>query len=227
VTKTVVYSLLYLFSFSLCAHANGLEPIGHCDQKISHNYYKICYSWDHKQAFWTYHHLTKKSITGGSQRKNDYRMDSHLDDPVFKYDYKNTGFDRGHLVPAGDMKLNKTAMSDSFYMSNMSPQRPSFNRGIWASLEVAVRNMVISLGDAYVVSAPILDNHLSQIKSGVTVPKWYYKVIYFPQKQLMKAYLLENKSHKGHKYSEYQVSVNQIEALTGYDFFAGLDDQLE
>ena len=80
------------------------------------------------------------------KRKNDFRID-----PVVKTvsatpaDYRNSGYDRGHLCPAGDMAFSEIAMSESFYMSNISPQVPSFNRGIWKTLEQKVRDWSLDM----------------------------------------------------------------------------------
>lgn len=212
---------------SIHLFASNLEPTSHCDQKLTHNYYSICYIESHRQALWTFHKLTFASINGSAKRKNNYRLDPNLADPVTKNDYKNTGYDRGHLVPAGDMKLNNLAMSETFFMSNMSPQKPELNREIWNSLESAIRKMVSSLGEAYVVTAPILSDHLSKLPSQVSIPKYFYKIAYFPAAKIMRAYLFENRAYNDRNYANYQVSVDQIENLTGIDFFAELEDTLE
>lgn len=203
------------------------SPKSNCDQKINHSYYKICYDKNHKQAKWTFHELTSESINGTARRRNNYRRDPHVVEPVLRDDYKGSGYDRGHLVPAGDMKLNTQAMSETFYMTNMSPQKPDLNRRIWNQLENAIRKMVKSNGSAWIVTAPILKGNLSRLNSGVSIPQYYYKIAYFPKKQLMKAYLLENRLYQKVPLSTLQVSVDYIEKLTGIDMFESLEDSLE
>ena len=93
-------------------------------------------------------------------------------------DYKGSGYDRGHLAPAGDMKWSTTAMSESFYMSNMSPQEPSFNRGIWNRLESQVRRWAIDNGSVYIATGGVLTDGLKTLGSNsVSVPQYYFKVI--------------------------------------------------
>jgi len=228
IEKLLALFLLFFFSSGFALAQSSLHlPAGHCDQLISHTYYTICYSYKYRQAFWTSHVLTIKSIKGHARRKNNFRDDPELADPVHAFEFRRSGYDRGHLVPAADMKLSKQAMSETFFMSNMSPQSPRFNRGLWAKLEVFFRNQVLKDGEAYLVTAPILDDSLGQIKSGVSVPKWYYKMAYFPEANYMMAYLMPNKNLNGHKIDEFRVSVDDIEAITGYDYYADLPDDLE
>ena len=165
---------------------------------------------------------------GGTQsRTNDYRADRNISTPVGPRDYSGSGFDRGHLVPAADMKINRQAMSETFFMTNMTPQRPGFNRGIWQSLERTMRKLVASKGLAYVITAPILANGLPRLPKNIAIPESYYKIAYFPKTQEMWAYLIPNFSQKGRKLQEFLVSVDEIETLTGIDFYSQLPDALE
>jgi len=117
-------------------------------------------------------------------------------------------------------------MSESFYMSNMSPQHPSFNRGIWVDLESLVRRWG-SASSIYVVTGPILSSCGSYIGSNkVCVPEYYYKVIYNPSKKEMIAFVLPNQ--KGdYNLPHYVHAVDYVENMTGIDFFPGLEDKLE
>jgi len=93
-------------------------------------------------------------------------------------DYKNSGYDRGHLCPVAAMKLNHTSMSETFFMSNISPQEPNFNRGIWKNIEALVREWGWNT-KSHVVSGPIFKDNKGSIGANkVTVPGHYYKVIY-------------------------------------------------
>lgn len=202
-------------------------PKGSCELILEKKYYSLCYSNFHRQALWVTHLLTKKSINGRQKRTNNFRRDHHVEDPVGSRDYRGSGFDRGHLIPAADMKLNREAMSSTFYMTNISPQTPSFNQGIWRSLEHGIRSLVRSHGDGYVVTAPVLIGKLDYIASGVSVPHFYYKIIYIPDADIMEAYLLPNIKLSGRKYREFKITVDEVEDLTGLDFFSELPDELE
>lgn len=181
------------------------------------------------QALWTFHYLSPESIKGRQKRTGDFRSDHRVYPAVGSRDYRGSGFDRGHLVPAGDMKLNRISMSETFFMTNMSPQRPGFNSGVWRALEEGLRKEVLKRGYAFVFTAPVLLKGAAydHIWSGVTIPDEYYKIAYFPKEQIMLAYLIPNESQRGKKYREFQVSVDEIEEITGLDFFAELPDDIE
>lgn len=221
--------IIVLLGISTQVFAVGadLSPNGDCDQHIYHTHYKLCYSDSHRQALWTFHKLTKNSIAGTTRRTNDYRYDPKVHSPVDNNDYRGSGFDRGHLVPAADMKLNYRSMSETFFMSNMSPQVAGFNRGIWKNLEDSIRKQVKILGDAYVVTGPILTHDLKKISSGVSVPTKFYKIAYFKKAEIMRAYIFENKSYRGRSYTEFQTTVDYIERVTGIDFYHRLSSRIQ
>ncbi|MEK6554333.1 MAG: DNA/RNA non-specific endonuclease [Bdellovibrionota bacterium] len=202
-------------------------PKSGCDQVLYKKLYTVCYSKKHRQAFWTSHDLTLESISGTAQRTDRFKADPDLDDPVLPTDYTRSGYDRGHLVPAGDMKLNGQAMADSFFMSNMSPQVPQMNRGLWSSLENTLRKWVKQFGDAWVITAPVLYKGLQKLPSGVSIPTQYYKIVYVPSQKMMAAFLVPNINTTGHNFWDYVTSVDKIEVLTGFDFYHELDDALE
>ena len=93
-------------------------------------------------------------------------------------DYRRSGYDRGHLAPAAAMAWSQEVMSESFYLSNMGPQDPGFNRGIWRQLEARVRDWADLHGEVFVVTGPVLEGELPTIgSSGMSVPEYFYKVI--------------------------------------------------
>ncbi len=223
-----------LLIFGIYFSANGFTsdflPKGPCPEVVSYRYFKLCYSPKHRQALWTAHWLTINSITGSAKRKNNYRADYEIINPVNSNDYRGTGFDRGHLVPAADMKLNQKAMDETFFMTNMSPQKPDFNRKIWANLERKLRSMVQEKGNAFVVTAPILskeDSPYDRIPSGVSIPQRYYKTIYFPRTKEMFGYLLQNRGYENYDLNDFRVPVEILEQITGFDFYSELPDELE
>ena len=126
--------ILLLFSSTLIAQE--LLPTSTTGQIIKHQYFTLSYSEPHEQAEWVYYKLTPQLINGTQSRTDNFRTDPMVTSGSAQLnDYKGSGFDRGHLCPAADMKINRDAMSETFYMSNMSPQHPSFNRGIWKKLK--------------------------------------------------------------------------------------------
>jgi endonuclease G len=208
---------------------DDLLPDTFCDIEIAYEYYKVCYSQEHLQGFWSFHLLNQNFIDGRQKRTNNFKKDHKVYPSIGPRDYKGSGFDRGHLVPAGDMKLNRKSMSDTFYMTNMSPQRSGFNSGVWRALEEGLRKDVRKYGEAFVVTGPVLQAFVNypRIKSGVSIPEEYYKIAYFPDAGFMKAYLIPNYSQKGRSYRRFQVTVDLLERITGYDFFSSLNDNEE
>ena len=200
------------------------------DKIITHEGYSLLYNETHEQATWVAYELTKVETV-----KLFERTDKFISDPKVKTgtasdkDYEGSGYDRGHLAPASDMGWSSTAMLESFFYSNMSPQTPSFNRGIWKKLEELVRTWAIENNNVYVVTGPILTNGLPTIGSNkVSVPNYYYKVILDYSNPSIKGigFILPNTASK-EQLQYYAVSIDSIEKLTGIDFFPLLQDGQE
>ena len=194
---------------------------------VKHAYYSLSSLEEHEQAEWVHYKLNIEMLKGKTPRKNSFKSDKLVSTKSAALsDYKNSGYDRGHLAPAGDMKLSKVSMSESFYMSNMSPQKASFNRGIWNTLENQVR-LRAKKSELYISTGGVLNSKkLKRIGSNkVSVPDQFYKIIYDAKNQKMFAYLMPNR--KLESLEKYVVTVDLIEALTGIDFYHQLDDDLE
>lgn len=211
---------------------NYLPAFSKKDQIIKHTAFTLCYSEPHEQAKWVAYKLTADMCNNnGEERTNNFR-----EDPLVKTksalpeDYKKSGYDRGHLCPAGDMGWSEQTMSESFYMSNMSPQVPAFNRGIWKYLETDVREWAKQNVEIIVVTAGVLQDSLPVIGSvnKVAVPKYYYKVILDYTLPEIKAigFVLPNEGSKQSVF-DYAVTVDSVEHLTGIDFFPALPDSIE
>lgn len=195
---------------------------------VEHNYYSLSYSETHEQAFWVFYELTRQEVKGGFKRTDNFREDPDIiTQSASLDDYKGSGYDRGHIAPAADMAFNITAMSESFYMSNMSPQHPSFNRGYWKKLESEVRKWAYQRGRLFVTSAPVLNKDYETIgPNEVSIPEYYYKVLLDTINKTTIAFLMPNQKCSG-DLIDYVVSVDSLERLTGIDFNAHLDDGLE
>ncbi len=202
-------------------------PVG-SGELVNHAYYSLSYIETHEVSEWVAHKLTHAMINGSTSRTNDYRKDPLVStESASPTAYQGSGYDRGHLVPAADMKLNHTAMSESFYMSNLAPQLPGFNREIWLELEQKIRSWVDAFGTMYVVTGPVLHSGLTQLPpQGVSVPEQFYKIILDLKRNRMIAFLLDNASSQ-EPLESFVVSVDYVENLTGVDFFPALPDCLE
>ena len=228
-TKKILLSLFLLTSLFGFSQDYKYLP-SHTGEIIKHKHYILSYSEKFEQAQWVAYELNASETIGSIKRDDKFRPD-----PIVKTgsadlnDYKGSGYDRGHLAPAADMGFSEAAMSESFYMSNMSPQRPSFNRGIWKKLETQVRNWAKAYDKIYVVTGSVLKADLPIIgKNRVAVPEKYYKVVFREKsgQSDMIAFLLANKKSE-QPLSSFVVSVDQLEMLTGINFFPQLPDEIE
>ena len=197
---------------------------------ISHTGYSLVYSETHEQAKWVAYKLTKAKTNSIVKRSNKF-----ISDPLVKSgtasnkDYAGYGYDKGHLAPAADMSWSSTTMAESFYYSNMSPQVPGFNRGVWKRLEELVRSWAIVNEDIYVVTGPVLTNGLQSIgPDKVSVPAYYYKVILDYTEPGIKGigFILPNKGSR-ETLQNYAVTIDSVEKFTGIDFFPALPDDQE
>ncbi|WMN11724.1 DNA/RNA non-specific endonuclease [Marivirga salinae] len=230
--KIALSFVLSIVSFSLM-HAQEYLPATSSGQVVHHAHYSLSYSEAHEQAEWVYYELTAAEARNNSYGRSDnFREDYNVKTGSASLaDYKGSGYDRGHLAPAGDMGFSSAAMSESFYMSNMSPQDPSFNRGIWRQLESLVRSWSTEKAELFIATGPVLENGLSSIGyNEVSIPKYYYKVLldYDKRNGSYEAigFLLPNR--KGHgDLADYVVFIDQIEKLTGFDFYSQLADSIE
>lgn len=205
-----------------------VEYIPECEGEIvRHTHYVLSFNNEHKQANWVYYGLELEGKECIAERSNDFRVDKSVSTgSAVPSDYAKSGYDRGHLCPAADMAISAWAMSETFYMSNMSPQAPSFNRGIWKSLEEQVRSWG-KKEKIFIVVGPVFKDGKGAIgRNRVTVPGYYYKVVYSPDRKQMIAFVLPNE--KGKKtLKEFIVSVDSVESLTDIDFFPQLPDFLQ
>jgi endonuclease G len=225
--KRLLFLLLIFLPVFLFGQCN-LLPTSTTHEIVKHTYYTLSFSKKDEQAEWVAYLLTRSMITGQSERGNDFRPDPSVPSGSAQLsDYKNSGYDRGHLCPAGDMTFNAEAMSETFYLSNMSPQVPAFNRGIWKSLETLVREWAEEDDSIFIVTGGILSNPKGTIGiDRVTVPSRFYKVIYdLTGEKKMIAFILPNE--KGMKpLQDYVMTVDSVYEITGIDFFPCLPDTL-
>jgi endonuclease G len=222
-------SIIHIVTLALLCHLNAQDNYKHSinGEYVEHSRYTLSYIEEHEQAEWVYYKLNPNLLRGNTERSNNFRVDFSISTGSASLnDYKGTGYDRGHLAPAGDMKDSYISMSNSFFMSNMSPQVPSFNRGGWKRLESLVRSWA-EKDELYIITAGILKESLSKIgANGVSVPEYFYKVIYVPSSSKMIGFLMPN-TKINLDLSYYAKTVDEIENLTGIDFFYNIDDNLE
>ena len=200
--------------------------------------YAISYNEDFEQADWVAYILTRENLSKPwSERIDNFRPDPAISSgSATPNDYRGSGYDRGHMVPAADMAYDSEAMDETFLMSNISPQSRNFNQGIWRELEELTRDWAKKFGRLYVVSGPVLSQEPKGYigkDNDVAVPVAYFKVLLDLDEPEQKgiAFLLDNEVNYEPLY-KFTTSIDAIEELTGIDFFedfmpAELEAELE
>ena len=223
VLSTVSYEV-YDIVYEIFADFDNLEygNPGRADSVIKRQGYAIGYSDKHKQPLWVCYNLTEEEAKSKKAKRDDnFRPDWRLwGDSAQLADYKGSSYDRGHLAPAADMRWSTKVMSQSFLMSNMSPQHPSLNRGIWQKLEKKVRDWAIKYKKIHVISGPVFEraDYKRIGNSRVAVPHSYYKILYAPEQNEMIGFILPNSDAKG-GLGKYAVSVYDVEDAVQLEFF--------
>lgn len=197
--------------------------------------YALSYNRSKGTANWVSWQLNKNWL-GGTDRQNNFRPDNTLPDgfyQVIPQDYTNTGYDRGHIIPSGDRTRNYEDNSATFVMANMLPQVPDLNREVWRELESECRRLVDQGKELYIIAGP--HGKIKTIANGkVTVPQYNWKVVLILDRpgssiksvtannQAIAVWMPNNKSVNNTSWKNYIVTVDDVEAKTGYDFFNNL-----
>lgn len=193
--------------------------------------YVTSYNKKTKLPNWVAWHLTAENTKGSHSRKGiDFMEDEDVPTPrADDWDYYNSGYDRGHMCPAGDNKWDSEAMRQSFLFTNICPQAPGLNRGDWNEMENACRSWARENGDIYIVCGPILykGRHKTIGKHKVVVPEAFFKVV-LCMRGTPKAIGFIYKNGDGNRpKGDYVNSVDEVERITGFDFFQSLPDDVE
>ncbi len=202
------------------------------EQVIRHEGYTVSYNSDYRIANWVAYELTaEESVSRKASRSNKF-----VPDPMVKgatatnEDYTRTGYDRGHLAPAGDMKWSAKAMRESFYLSNICPQKPGLNRGVWKELEELCRVWAKDYGPLLIATGPVITDDMKRMgKNRVGVPASFYKVVCRVAGDEYKAiaFIFENRDYKAVELSRMAIPVDSVEKVTGIDFYPAIPDDEE
>lgn len=220
-------SLHFLFDNDL---QTPISLIPRQEQIIHHTGYIVSYNKDLKLPNWVSYELTREETKGKEKRSNRF-----ITDPLVKgliatnADYARSGYDKGHMAPAADMKWSPQAMEASFYFSNICPQHPQLNRRGWKKLEEKIRDWAIADSAIIIICGPIITKQPKTIgKNKVAVPQQFFKVVLSPFAKPMRAIgFLFNNRQAVEPLSTYAVTIDSIERLTNMDFFAPLPDEIE
>lgn len=202
------------------------------EQVIKHEGYTVSYNSEYRIANWVAYELT---ATEAKSKKTE-RSNKFVSDPQVKgatamnEDYTRSGYDRGHLAPAGDMKWSAKAMRESFYLSNICPQKPKLNRGIWKDLEEQCRLWALDNGSLLIVTGPVITGDMKRLgKNKVAIPKSFYKVLCYYTEKGYKGigFLFENRDYKNNSLKSMVIPIDSVEKVTGIDFFPSIPDDQE
>ncbi len=217
-TGQVVVDVKYAQDFAYCANHfyQGTPPVIGVDFEI----YPLCFgdfatlsagvsqatkgkTKFYKTTLYSAHHLTRDEVTKARQlpRQDNFHAETRLPSQyqATNDEYKNSGYDRGHLVPNGDMK-DVTAQFDSFSLANIVPQNGEHNRGVWRQIESHTRYLAMTYGEIYVVTGVAFDDGTSTEigNTGIIVPDYLYKAIYIPSTNTAGVYYSANDASLSH-----------------------------
>ena len=205
-------------------------PTSTTGQVIHHEGYSLSYNEKYEQAEWVAYELKKSHLSNTNYKRPYFEIDKAVKTNAAHWkNYKQSGYDKGHLCPSGDRKYTKAAHDETFLTSNISPQTHDFNSGIWNTLEQKVRFWADKYDGVYVVTGGVLKGELPTIgEEGVAVPNYFYKVLldYNNGNPKAIAFLMEHENSNNSLYN-FAVTIDTIEHLTGIDFFPNLNDDLE
>jgi endonuclease G len=195
-------------------------PVGPSDQIVHHAFYSLGYDNDWEQPRWVAYELTPEMIRNRNVKRTDeFRPDPDVKDrSAVRNDYRRSGYSRGHLVPAGDMGFDETAMSETFFYSNMSPQLAVHNGAVWRELEETSRDWILEKGPTYIVTGPIVGKHPKRIGDNqVAVPDAFYRVMLTEDGEGIGFIIPHEKQTE--PLENFAVSIDKVEKVTGLDFF--------
>lgn len=249
--RQILLFLLFMFCFNSCREIVNEEHIESSvveqeDESIDLNqpfdylpssttqsvYHHTAYSFSYHEAFeqaeWVAYTLEKDDMNNANYKRPYFNQDPMVKTESADWrNYKNSGYNKGHLCPAGDRKKNLDQYEETFFTSNISPQKYDFNSGVWNRLEQKVRYWAEKYDGIYVVTGGVLSDNLKTIGyEKVAVPNYFYKVLLTNDQKRMIAFLVPHKNSDKALY-EFVVSVDDLEKMTGIDFFPQLEDSIE
>jgi endonuclease G len=205
-------------------------PSSTTGQIIQHNDYTLSYHELYEQAEWVAYELNRSHLTYDDRKRPYFINDPKVITGSANYkNFKGSGFDRGHLCPAGDRRFSKEAYDETFYTSNITPQKNDFNAGIWNRLEMKTRYWAKKYNQLYIVTGGVLTKDLKTIGyEDVAVPKLFYKIILDYSEPEIKAIAFLFPAQESKKsLQKFVTTIDRIEQLTNIDFFPNLPNEIE
>lgn len=191
--------------------------------------FAFAFSPRYKQSIWVAYQYLPSELQKVTKREGAFKQDARVKGTANNGDYARTGYDKGHLAPAGDMAWSVQAMKESFYFTNISPQLAAFNRGIWKELEEQVRRWVERYDTLYIATGPLfLEGSATIGRNSISVPSHFYKALLTRRGGNWQAvgYLMANRA-SAQLLDSFRYTIDSLEQLSGLDFFPLLPDSVE
>lgn len=188
--------------------------------------YSFSYCCEARQARWVAYKLTGSDINGPAKRSTTFRKDPQITDLQWPHasneDYRGSGFDKGHLLPSADRNATTEANRATFLFSNISPQHPRLNRGVWKSLEEQLRRQMAEFDTLYIVTGGAWSDTVKRyVAEKILVPPVFYKTIVMRRGDTLieQSYVMPNRAELEKDPAFYRVSLDSVERLTGMRLF--------
>lgn len=201
---------------------------GQKDVFINYKGFTVGFNPDMHIPNWVTWELTADETKGNAPRYNSFSSDPRVEGSAEKWDYNYSGYDRGHMAPAGDMKWSEEVMKNTFFMTNICPQANSLNTGTWKKLEEKCRQWARADSSIIIVCGPVLTDKITEFigDTRVAVPERFFKVILSPRTNHGIGFIMPNGTVSG-GLQKTAMSIDEVEKITGHDFFSALPDSLE
>ncbi|SDB88270.1 DNA/RNA non-specific endonuclease [Williamwhitmania taraxaci] len=238
----IILALFYLNKNSqtkpIVAKVQVSAPLSHLElpqynngeESIVKKGFTLVYSETYEQPVWVAYTLNLAKLIRKAKRSDSFQADRDISTgSATNKDYTHSGYDKGHMAPAADMAYSAEAMKESFLFSNISPQKPKFNRGIWKELEEETRSWCREFGEIYITTGPIFTKVLERIgPNKVAVPSKYFKTVLLYTKNQYWAigFIIPNEG-TSKPISSYMVPVDSVEKATGLNLYFNLPDDIE
>ena len=201
------------------------------DNLIIYTGFTVSYNTSTLIPNWVAYELTSTEVEGQFPRKGQFGQDlSFRGRQAMREDYSNSGWDKGHMCPAADLKWSEKTMYESFYLTNICPQNHEMNSTDWLTLEKLAREWAKKFDNIYIICGPIVgENKYGTIgKNRVVVPDAFFKAFLTVKNNVFNtiAFVMPNSSEH-HRVQDYAMSVNDLETMIGIDLFSSIDDRYE
>lgn len=205
---------------------------GLSEQILYRKAYTVSYNSETKCPNWVAWQLTSEEAQGRLKRISGkaFREDTDVRTPrAVLEDYRGSGYDRGHMCPVGDCKWDAQAMYETYLLTNICPQDKKFNAGIWNDIEMASRRWAVKYGDIYIACGPIYMRKAHEVigENEVPVPEAFFKVVVCLRGTPKGIGFICRNTDGKRKKDLYVNSIDEVERITGMDFFPALPDGVE